>query len=191
LENLFGGTSLILDRVMSVGDMVKVGDKQGTVEVVGLRSTRIRTLDRTMVSMPNGYIASVSLENFSTRDKFWFHQYLSLRRDTSSAQMRPFVEGATNLLKQHPGADQASVRVSFLSLGAFSLDVEIFAYIRAGDWVHFLEMQGELLLQIMDILQETGIQMAVQPHAVSVMPPTRSDGNGAQALAVDYAPDHR
>jgi MscS family membrane protein len=191
LENLFGGTSLILDRVMSVGDMVKIGDKQGTVEDVGLRSIRIRTLDRTMVSMPNGYIASLSLENFSIRDKFWFHQYLSLRKDTSSAQMRSFVEGATNLLKEHPGADQASVRVSLLSLSAFSLDLEIFAYIPANDWAHFLEMQGELLLRIMEILQAAGIQMAVQPHAVSVMTPTISDGNGAQTLAVDYAPDHR
>jgi MscS family membrane protein len=190
LENLFGGTSLILDRVMSVGDMVKIGDKQGTVEDVGLRSTRIRTLDRTMVSMPNGYIASVSLENFSIRDKFWFHQNLSLRKETSSSQMRSFVEGATNLLTRHTSADQASVRVSFLSLGAFSLDLEIFAYIRANGWEHFLEIQGELLLQIMEILQEAGIQMAVQPHAVSVMTPTISDGNGAQTLAVDNAPDH-
>jgi MscS family membrane protein len=191
LENLFGGTSLILDRVMSVGDMVKIGDKQGTVEDVGLRSTRLRTLDRTMVSMPNGYIASVSLENFSIRDKFWFHQNLSLRKETSSSQMRSFVEGATNLLTQHPSADQDSVRVSFLSLGAFSLDLEIFAYIRANGWVHFLEIQGELLLRIMEILQEAGIQMAVQPHAVSVMTPTIPNGNGAQASAIDYASDHR
>jgi MscS family membrane protein len=192
LENLFGGTSLILDGVMSVGDMVKIGDKQGTVEDVGLRSTRIRTLDRTMVSMPNGYIASVSLENFSIRDKFWFHQNLSLRKETSSSQMRSFVEGATNLLTQHPSADQASARVSFLCLGAFSLDVEIFAYIRANGWVHFLEIQGELLLRIMEILQGAGIQMAVQPHAVSVMAPlTISDGNGAQASALHFAPDDR
>jgi MscS family membrane protein len=144
-----------------------------------------------MVSMPNGYIASVSLENFSIRDKFWFHQYLSLRKETRSSQMRSFVEGATNLLTQYAYADKASVRVSFLSLGAFSLDVEIFAYIRAGDWTHFLEMQGELLLQIMDILQEAGIQMAVQQHAVSVMPAISPEGNGAQALALDYAPDQR
>lgn len=188
LENLFGGTALILDRVMNVGDMVKIGDNKGTIEDVGLRSIRIRTLDRTMVSMPNGYIATVSLENFSARDKYWFHQNLSLRKETSCAQMRSFVEGATNLLTRHSDADQASVRVSFLRVGAFSLDVEIFAYIRAPSWPHFLQVQGELLLQIMEILQDAGIQMAVQAHAVSVMAPTVSDGNSPETLAV---PDRR
>jgi MscS family membrane protein len=168
LENLFGGTSLILDRVMSVGDMVKIGDKQGTVEDVGLRSTRIRTLDRTMVSMPNGYISSVSLENFSVRDKFWFHQSLSLRKETTSSQMRFLIEGTSNLLRQFAPSDPSSVRVNFVRLGAFSLDVEIFAYLKADSWVHFLQIQGDLLLKVMEILQEANIQMAVQPHTVSL-----------------------
>jgi MscS family membrane protein len=191
LENLLGGTSIILDRVMSVGDRVKIGDAEGTVEDVGLRSTRIRTNDRTVVSVPNGQIASASLENFSTRDKFWFHQILSLGKETSSSQMRSFVESATKLITQHPNAERTSVRVSFLRLGTFSLDVEIVAYILARDWGHFLQIQGDLLLQVMEILQEASIQMAVQPHAVSLMAPTSSDGDSAQALAAHFATDEK
>jgi MscS family membrane protein len=180
LENLFGGTSLILDRVMSVGDMVKIGDAQGTVEDIGLRSTRIRTLNRTTVILPNGHISNVSLENFSLRDKFWFHQFLSLRKETNSSQIRSFVEGTTRLLNEHPNREAESVRVSFLRLGTFSLEFEIFAYIRARDWSEFLQIQGELLLRIMEILQEGSIQMAVEPRDVSLIGIPESNGESPQ-----------
>jgi MscS family membrane protein len=191
LENLFGGTSLILDRVMSVGDMVKIGGAQGTVEDVGLRSVRIRTLDRTMVSLPNGHIANVSLENFSIRDKFWFHQFLSLRKETSSSQIRSFVESATRLLTDHPNGEPASARVSFLCLGTFSLDFEIFAYIRARDWPDFLQIQGELLLRIMEILQEGSIQMAVEPRDVSLTAIPESNGESPQAMVPNFVPHEK
>jgi MscS family membrane protein len=105
--------------------------------------------------------------------------------------MCSFVERTTNLLTQHPDADQASVRVSFLYMGAFSLDVEVFAYIRARDWVHFLEIQGELLLQIMEILQDTSIQMAVQPHAVSLLAPANSNGDSPQMMVPNFAAHER
>ena len=89
LENVVGGVSLIFDRALHVGDFLKLGDTLGTVQDIGLRSTRIRTLDRTMVSVPNGQIANVSLENLSLRDKFWFHHILGLRYGTTSSQMAP------------------------------------------------------------------------------------------------------
>ncbi|WP_263365389.1 mechanosensitive ion channel family protein [Edaphobacter bradus] len=188
LENLIGGTSIILDRVVRVGDMVKIGDAFGAVEDVGLRSTRIRTLDRTVVSVPNGQIANASLENITMRDKFWFHQNLNLHKETTGSQMRSFVEGVTNLLAQNPAVERDSFRVSFLCLGTFSLDVELFAYVFARGWPHFLQIQEELLLQIMELLQSAGIQMAVQPHAVSLPAPTTSDGDRPQALATNPNP---
>jgi MscS family membrane protein len=191
LENLIGGTSVIIDRVMHVGDRVKIGDMNGTVEDIGLRSTRVRTLDRTIVSVPNGQIANASLENISMRDKFWFHQNLSLHKETSGSQMRDLIEGLMNLLAQHPAVERDSLRVSFLRLSAFSLDVEIFAYFFAPSWNHFLQMQGELLLRIMELLQSAGIKMAVQPHAVSLMAPTTSDGDSPQPLAPNFAQDEK
>jgi MscS family membrane protein len=191
LENLIGGTSVIIDRVMHVGDRVKIGDMNGTVEDIGLRSTRVRTLDRTIVSVPNGQIANASLENISMRDKFWFHQNLSLHKETSGSQMRDLIEGLMNLLAQHPAVERDSFRVNFLRLSAFSLDVEIFAYFFAPSWNHFLQMQGELLLRIMELLQSAGIKMAVQPHAVSLMAPITSDGDSPQPLAPNFAQDEK
>ncbi len=189
LENLIGGTSVILDRVVRVGDRVKIGDATGTVEDVGLRSTRVRTLDRTIVSVPNGMVANLNLENISMRDKFLFNQTLNLHKETTGAQMREFVDGLTNLLAQHPAVERGSFRVSFLRLSAFSLDVEIFAYFFAAGWNHFLEIQAELLLQIMDLLQSTEIHMAVQPQAVSLVTSTVSDEDNPQPLAAHFAGD--
>jgi MscS family membrane protein len=191
LENFIGGTSVILDDVVRVGDMVQLGDMSGTVERIGMRSTQIRTLNRTLVSVPNGQLASTSLENIAMRDKFWFHQNLSLRKDTSSSQMRSFVESTTKLLTQYPNAEPASARVSFLRLGAFSLDVEIFAYIFAQDWPSFLQIQGELLLRIMEILEEADIHMAVQPYSVNLVAPITTNGDGPQTFGPSFAPDKK
>jgi MscS family membrane protein len=186
LENLIGGTSVILDRVVRVGDRVKIGDATGTVEDIGLRSTRLRTLDRTIVSVPNGQVSNLNLENISMRDKFLFNQTLSLHKETTGAQMREFVDGLTNLLAQHPAVEPGSFRVSFLRLSVFSLDVEIFSYFFAVGWNHFLEIQAELLLQIMDLLQSTEIHMAVQPQAVSLVAPAVSDEDSQHPLAAHF-----
>ena len=87
LENVIGGISLILDKVVLVGDTLRVPAVEGTVEDLGLRSTRIRTSDRTVVSLPNGQVANMTLENLSTRDKFWFHPILALRYGTTPTQL--------------------------------------------------------------------------------------------------------
>ena len=162
LENVVGGISLIADQAVHVGDTLKLGETVGTIENVGLRSTRIRTLDRTLVTIPNGQIANMSLETLSARDRFWFHPLLTLRYETTPAQIRAIVVAVRNLLKQQPGVDPASVRVRLLRWGAFSLDVDIFAYAYAavGDWNQFLELQEELLLRIMEIVHQTGAEIA-------------------------------
>ena len=95
IENLFGGVAVITDRPVAIGDFCKFGNQVGTVEDIGLRSTRIRTLDRTLLTVPNGQFSSMTLENFSKRDKMWFHLTLNLRRDTTSDQMRTLLDSLT------------------------------------------------------------------------------------------------
>ena len=85
LENVIGGLSIIFDQAVRVGDFLKLGDTVGTVDSIGLRSTRIRTLDRTILSVPNGQIANVNIETLSARDKFWFHHFVGLRYETTSS----------------------------------------------------------------------------------------------------------
>ena len=98
LENVIGGISVIFDQAVRVGDVVKVGDNTGLVEEIGIRSTRIRTPQRTVLTIPNGQLSNVSLENFSIRDKFWFHHIVNLRRPTSAATMRAILDGVNSLL---------------------------------------------------------------------------------------------
>jgi len=181
LENVIGGASIIFDQPIREGDTLKFAEMLGTVEDIGLRSTRIRTRDRTVVSVPNGQIANASLENISIRDKFWFHSNLSLRWDTTASQMRSVLDALNNLLAQQPNIERDSIRVRFLRFGASSLDVEVLAYFFVRDWGHFLEIQQELLLQIMEIVQAAGTQMALQSHVVYPTVVSASDGTNAQA----------
>jgi MscS family membrane protein len=160
LENLIAGVSLIADRAVHVGDFLKIGDTVGTVEEVGLRSTRVRTLDRTVVSLPNSQVSNMSLETLSVRDKFWFHPVLKLRFETTASQLRSVLSEIRNLLLAHSSVDRSSVSVRFLAIAMSSLDVDVFAYLHARDWAQFLEMQEQLLLDVLDIIEHTGAELA-------------------------------
>jgi MscS family membrane protein len=179
LENIIAGVSLIADQAVRVGDVLNLGDVQGTVEEVGLRSTRIRTADRTMVSLPNGQIANMRLETLSARDSFLFHPVVGLRYETTPIQMRSVMVGIRNLLNDHASVDSVSVRVRFVRLGASSLDVDIFAYVVTQDWNSFLEIQEELLLGIMDIVQKAGAGMAFPSQTLYLAADTSDERNQA------------
>ena len=191
LENVIGGVSLIFDRTVNVGDTLRVGTTLGTVDDIGLRSTRIRTLDRSMISVPNGQIANMTLENLSVRDKFWLHPILSLRYGTTSPQMHTVLDGIRSLLKENRFVESNSVRVRFLHFGASSLDVEVFAYIKARDWSHFLEIQEALLLRIMKCTESAGVQIALPSQAIFVAAPSASTEAGMEGLLKTPAPGTR
>ncbi len=162
LENVVGGVSIIVDQAVRVGDFLKLGDTLGTVDSIGLRSTRIRTLDRTILSVPNGQIANVNIETLSARDKFWFHHFVGLRYETTAGQMRSVVDGIATCLATHPMVDRGeAIRVRFLRFGPFSLDIEVFAYVYARDWEAFLETQQALLFEVMDIVERSGAAIAL------------------------------
>ena len=160
LENVIAGASLIFDQAVHVGDFLKMGEIEGTVDHIGLRSTRIRTLDRTVVSVPNSQIANTSLETISARDKFWFHPVVGLRYETTPDQLHAVVDGIRQLLLEQVSIDPESVRVRLLRLGASSLDVDVFAYLHARDWSHFLEIQERLLFGVTEIVSRAGTGIA-------------------------------
>jgi MscS family membrane protein len=168
LENVVAGASLIFDKAVRVGDTLRIGTTVGTVDHIGLRSTWIRTLDRTMISIPNSQIANASVETLSVRDKFWFHPAVGLVYETTPSQLRVVLDGIRKMLDEHPRIDRQSVRVRFLNLGAFSLDVDVFAYVFARDWNHFLEIQEEFLFGITDIVAKAGTQIAFPSQTMYV-----------------------
>ena len=191
LENVIAGLSLIFDKAVSVGDTLKFGESVGTVDHIGLRSTRIRTLDRTILSVPNGQIASVGIETLSVRDKYWFHHMVGLQYGTTAEQMRSVVEDVRTLLLTNASVDAESARVRFFRLGAFSLDVEVSAYITAADWAAFLTIQQDLLLRIMDAIERAGTAIAFPSqtlHIADGSPPSPHEQLAAPAKTPPGAP---
>jgi len=177
LENIIAGASLIFDQAVRVGDTLKMADIVGTVEHIGLRSTRIRTLDRTLVSVPNSQIANVSLETLSARDKFWFHPVVTLRYETTPEQLQIVIDGIRRLLEQHSSVSRESVRVRFFRLGPSSLDVEVFAYVFATDWTQFMEIQERLLFDVTEIVNRAGTAIAFPSQTMYV---TREKAEGTR-----------
>jgi MscS family membrane protein len=165
IENLFGSVAVISDHPVHVGDFCKVGNQVGTVEDIGLRSTRIRTLDRTLVTIPNGEFSAMTLENFSRRDKMWLHHTLNLRRDTTPRQVRAVLESIRAILTQDSRVEIGSVPVRFVGVGAYSLDLEVFAYVLTGDGDQFLQIQQELLLKTLDAVAAAGTALALPTQA--------------------------
>ena len=160
LENLFGGIMIITDEPMRVGDFCRVADVMGTVEDIGLRSTRIRTLSRTVVAVPNGQLSVMNIENFSFRDKFWLRHVVGLRYETSADQLRYVLAGIRAMLYSHPKVERDDARIRFVGFGGSSLDLEIFAYVKAAEMPEFLAIQEDLLLRIMDVIAEAGTGIA-------------------------------
>jgi MscS family membrane protein len=161
LENFFGGVSVIGDRPVLVGDFCKVGDMTGTVEDIGLRSTRIRTLNRTLVTVPNSQFSTMTLENFAYRDKMFFHPTFAVRCDATPAQVRAVMASFERILKDNPEVEVGRVPVRFIGIGPYSYNLEIFAYVLTRDFDRYLEVQTQLLLEMIDTVEAAGTGIAV------------------------------
>ena len=160
VENLVGSLTLIADQPIRVGDFCKIGDTTGTVEQIGMRSTRIRTLSRTLVVIPNGELSSIKIENYAHRDRFWFHPILGLRYETTPDQLRYLLVELRAILYAHPKVSPDPARVRFLGPGADALPIEIFAYVLAIDYNEFLAIQEDLSLRIMELVAKSGTGFA-------------------------------
>ena len=160
LENLFGGFVLVADRPVRIGDFCRAGEHLGTIEDIGIRSSRIRTLDRTLVSVPNAELSTVRIENYGVRDKMRLYTVLQVGYDTSPDQMRYLLVDLRSMLYAHPKTLPDPCRVRFINFGAHSLDIEIFVFIETADWNEFTGIREDIFLRILDIVAESGAYFA-------------------------------
>jgi len=181
VENVFGGITLIVDQPVRVGDFCRFGDRVGTVEEIGLRSTRVRTLDRTVVAIPNAEFAALHLENFAPRDRIWLHTTLGLRYETTPDQLRHVLVELRALLYAHPRVDPAPARVRLIGFGAYSLDVEVFAYVRTSSFDEFLAVREDLYLRFMDVVAASGTGFAFPSQTLYVASDAGMDHERADA----------
>lgn len=167
-ENMMGGISILTDRAVLVGDACRIGDQRGIVEDIGLRSTKLRTEERTLVSIPNGTVATAVLENFRLRDKILFRQVVRLRYDLSPDHVRYVMQELRDVLARHPKVEDASARVRLLNLGENAIEVQIYGYVLTREYREFLAVQEELILQAMDVLENSGAAIAVPGQTTMV-----------------------
>jgi len=160
LENVLGAFAIGFDQPFREGDFVRVEDVLGTVEDIGLRSTRIRTLDRTIVTIPNGRLADMRLESFAPRDRLRLACTLGIEYGATAAQMRAIVAGLEGALRSHPKIWPEGVTVRFKELAASSLDIEVMAWFQTSDWAEFQLIRQETLLQFMAVVESAGCSFA-------------------------------
>ena len=160
LENLFGGISVLADEVIRVGDYCRFGDRTGTVEDISLRSTRVRTDARTELSIPNGALATMNIENFTRRDKILFNPVLAIRSETTPDQLRFLLAELRRILYAHPKIESNSASIRFAGFDNGSLRLEISAYVLTVDSNEFIAIREDLLLRIMDTLEKAGTGIA-------------------------------
>jgi MscS family membrane protein len=161
IENLFGGLSVLGDEAIRVGETCRFGDRVGVIEDIGLRSTRVRTEERTLLTIPNGTMATVNLENLSRRDKFLFKTDLGLRCETLPEQLRQVLTEIRALLYSHPQVEKGTARIRFTELRPSFLNLELFCYIVTRDAQEFLAVREGLLLTILDVVERAGTGLAL------------------------------
>ncbi len=152
LENIIGGLVLFADKPVRIGDYCSFGHGLGTVEEIGLRSTRLRRLDDTLVSVPNADFSQRELVNYTRRRRRLFETTLGLRYETTPEQLRYVLVKLRELLLGHPRVAPENLHVRLSGFGAYSLDVKVFAYLRVTDWLESLAIAEDINLRVMDII---------------------------------------
>ncbi|NJN47428.1 MAG: mechanosensitive ion channel family protein, partial [Candidatus Competibacteraceae bacterium] len=160
IENLIGGFSLFADKPVRVGDLCRYGGELGTIEAIGIRSTRIRGLDRTLTTIPNAALSKMPVVNLAQRDRMWIRTVIGVRYETSPEQLRYLLGKIREMLLGHPRIEPDTLRARFIGFGASSLDIEVYAYVLTREWVEFLAIREDVFLRIMDIVERSGTSFA-------------------------------
>ncbi|HEX8817959.1 MAG TPA: mechanosensitive ion channel family protein [Terriglobales bacterium] len=192
LENLFGGALVLSDQTIRVGDVVNLGNLQGTVvqgtvEDVNLRATRLRTTARTEISVPNGALATMNVENLTARDKILLQSTIGLRRDTTPDQLRFILAEFRRMLYSHPRVEASTARVRFITLAENSLDLEFFCYIQTREFTEFLAVREDILLRILDIVDSAGSSLAMPSQTLYLARDSAADSGKADKKAAAHA----
>jgi MscS family membrane protein len=156
LENLIGGVILYIDKPVRVGDFCSFGDFTGTVEMIGMRSTEIRALDRTLISIPNAKFADMEIINWARCDRMLIEEVVGLRYETTPDQLRYVLAKMREMFHAHPRIDKETVRVRFSGYGASSLNITIRVYALTREWNDFYAIKEDVLMRVTDIVSESG-----------------------------------
>lgn len=168
VKNLIGSLMIFIDRPFQIGDYIIVGSATGTVEEVGFRSTRLRTPDHSIVSIPNGQISNMVINNLGLRIYRRFRTDLTVTYNTSPEQIEAFVDGIKQIIAKHPNTRKEGYEVHFSNMSASSLDIMLNAYLSVPTWSEELRTKHELLIQIMKLAEQLNIGFAFPSTSVYI-----------------------
>ena len=166
LANVFGSLMIIFDRPFKIGDMVTADKMEGVVEEVGFRSTKIRTRDRSLISVPNSIIANMPIDNITLSNRRRIRMTVGVTYGSTTLQLRDLTARIRSLLRQHPGIDNEGIQVSLTDFGASSLDVLVQCFTITPDWHEYMNIREEICLQIMETVEELGLNFAFPSRTV-------------------------
>jgi MscS family membrane protein len=149
-----------MDKAVNVGDFCRIGDRIGTVEDIGLRSLKLRTLDQNLLVVPNGALAQMQFENMRARRKLLINQNFSLRIETQVEQLRFVLDRVKSMLNEHPAIESGSSRVRVIGFAGAAFELELFAYGKTGDWGELTAIRQDVILKIADIVEAAGTRFA-------------------------------
>ena len=159
MEDVFGAMTLYTQQPIRVGDFCRIGDNIGTIEEIGLRTTRLRTLAKTIVAVPNHRLVNEPIDNISARGSIWYRPILRLRYDTTPDQLQHILEGIRDLLSSHERVLQEQHWVRFKKFAEHALLVEVYAYLTTTNWAEFLAIAEELNIRILEIVSQSGTSL--------------------------------
>ncbi len=168
ISNLFGSFTIFSDRCFHIGDWVRIGDVEGTVEEVGFRSTRIRRFDQALVTMPNSKFIKSEVINFSEMKKRRIKFNLGVSYKTTAEQMTNVVEGIKKIIDDDARFERSFYMVHFTEFGAYSLDIFIYCFTKTTIWNEYLSMREEFNLKIMKLLEELNVEIAYPTQTVQL-----------------------
>jgi MscS family membrane protein len=154
LENFIGSLAIVIDQPVHIGDFCKIGDISGTVEDIGMRSTRLRTNDRTLITIPNGDLSNQRIENLARRNRFLVNRRFQIRYDATSDKLRSFTKKLEDTLFASEHVTEEGLPIRYLGPGDAGHLFELFFYINVSDNNDFLRIQQDLMLQMTDLLHE-------------------------------------
>ncbi|MFN5581934.1 mechanosensitive ion channel family protein [Gemmatimonas sp.] len=172
VEHLFGSVSLAADNAFRVGDWVRVGTTEGEVQRIGLRSTSLRTIDRTVIRVPNGRLADDRIETFGERDRILLRTDLDVTYDTTPEQLERIRDAIEAALRAHPKIWTETVRVHVVAFTDSAVRLNVVAWFQTTEWNEFLRIRHEMYLQFMRIIRDLGSSFAFPSRTVyHVSPP--------------------
>ena len=166
MEDVFGALSLYTQQPVKIGDFCRIGNDTGNVEEIGLRTTRIRTLDNTLISIPNSRLATEAIDNYSARQRIRYKPVLRLRVDVSAAKIESILEKLRLMLAKHEKVDTEGARVRFQKIGEDALEISIIAHVLETQFADYLVVAEELNLRILEILDAEGLRLAVPTRSI-------------------------